>query len=253
MPFLKRWAFLAAATLFFAAPAGAVDRPLVLVDAGHGGHDLGAIAPDGLAEKEIVLDLARRLRSELLARGFEVAMTRDTDVFVPLDDRAREAGRDGASFFISVHANAAPSRALRGFELYFFPPEEDASAVVAARAKEPPPVSEAAKFASPSPAVLAAWWDLRLADAHRRARRALDHLERSVEGTVFTSVRRERPADFRVLKWAECPALLVETGYLTNRSDERLLKSPRWREKLARALAEGLARYRDEENREKRP
>ncbi|HTL70272.1 MAG TPA: N-acetylmuramoyl-L-alanine amidase, partial [Candidatus Eisenbacteria bacterium] len=226
-------------------------RPLVLVDAGHGGHDMGAIAPDGLQEKEITLDLARRLRAELLERGFSVEMTRDTDVFVPLDDRARRAGENGARFFISVHANAAPTPALRGFELYFFSPEADSSGVVSARAKEPPPASEASKFDSPSPAVLAAWWDLRLADAHRRAKEAVDALDRSVERSLLTSVRRQRPADFRVLKWAECPAVLVETGYLTNKGDERLLKSANYRSRLARALADGLAKWREKEDGEK--
>jgi N-acetylmuramoyl-L-alanine amidase len=242
MTLSKRWTPLCLGLVLLAAPA---DAYRVLVDAGHGGHDLGAVSPDGLSEKEVALDVARRLGRELEARGFSVSMTRDADVFVPLDERAREASRRGAEFFVSVHANASEAATLRGFEIYYFAPEEDASAVVAARAKEPPPARDSAKFHSPSPAVLAAYWDLRLAESRRQALLAAGEMERSVEGSVFTSVRRLRSAGFRVLKWTECPALLVETGYLTNQDDKRLLQSLLYREQMARALAEGLARYRD--------
>ncbi|HCF57629.1 MAG TPA: N-acetylmuramoyl-L-alanine amidase, partial [Myxococcales bacterium] len=90
----------------------------VIIDAGHGGHDTGAIGPKGTREKDVVLAIALKLRDKLQAEGFEALMTRETDKFVALEDRARFANRKKGDLFVSIHCNANKSRKLRGTETY---------------------------------------------------------------------------------------------------------------------------------------
>ncbi|MDF1527467.1 MAG: N-acetylmuramoyl-L-alanine amidase, partial [bacterium] len=91
----------------------------IVLDPGHGGRDPGAVGPKGLKEKDVVLSLAKRIKSALEARGYEVLMTRDSDVYVKLEDRAIFANNSRADLFVSIHTNASKNRAVRGIETYF--------------------------------------------------------------------------------------------------------------------------------------
>jgi len=236
-----------------AAPVAPASAPAprtfrrVVVDAGHGGEDTGAISPWGLEEKFVVLDIARHLKSSLEARGLEVVMTRDRDVFVELDRRATFAGRHQADLFVSVHANASTSRTLRGFETYYLAPDADDAGVAARRAQAGAPPSRSGGFApNASEDLRTVLWDLRASENRRRARRAAELVNDSALRTGLASLRRLKDAGFRVLKWSDCPSILVETGYLTHREDERLLRSPLYRRRLADAVADGILAFKEE-------
>lgn len=240
---------LCVVTLLMSADAGASQPRTdslagvrVLVDAGHGGHDTGAVSPRGILEKQVALDIARRLARELKDRGAEVRMTRDEDHFVTLDDRARMAAEMKADLFVSVHANASPSPDLRGFEIYRLSDTAGLEEVALRRAAKPTEQLERPeRFAEPGESVKAVYWDLVATENRRRAAETASAMKAPLERDGLAPVCRLRTADFRVLKWSESPALLLETGYLTNRDDERKLRSPIYRGRLARTVADLLA------------
>ncbi len=217
----------------------------ITVDAGHGGRDSGAISPRGTKEKDVALDLARKLAEELERLGFEVLLTRPDDTFVELDERARLSNAARSDFFVSVHANAAESASLRGFETYTLTEETDDVAVAERRAGASPFEQDLSMPAETSEGTRALLWDLVASENRREAQAAAEFINVAVENSVETEYRRLRDAGFRVLKWTECPAVLVEAGYLTSVDDERLLKSPLYRRKLAAAIAQGILRYKE--------
>ena len=181
----------------------------VCIDAGHGGKDPGAISRWGLHEKDLVLATAQLLAEELRSRGFEVVMTRDSDTFVELEDRPAVATRKGADLFVAVHANAMPSSATSGIEVFYWHGRwSAASASVRHEGVE-------------------------LADAIRDA-----CVNNGLE------VRSVRGADYKVLRYSRVPATLVEIGFLTNRAEEQALRTRSHRQRLAKAIADGIVAFK---------
>jgi N-acetylmuramoyl-L-alanine amidase len=193
----------------------------IVVDAGHGGQDHGATSRYGTREKDLVLDVARRVRDELRSLGLDVIMTRDSDFFVPLEERSQIANGRQADLFVSIHANASQSPSLKGFEIYHVPPW-------AGNDIEDRKDSQAR------------------AESVRMAGIVADAVERSVE----ISNRRIKSARFMVLKQTLCPAVLIEMGYITNREDEKRLNDPLYRQKLARGIVWGLLDYKSHVDKE---
>lgn len=181
----------------------------VCIDPGHGGKDPGAVSRWGLQEKEAVLSTAVMLATELRGRGFEVVMTRDDDTFIELNDRPAIAARQRADLFVAVHANSIRDSSFQGIEIFY--PETQEGGGVGVRRQS-----------------------VELAEAMRQG----------FAGAGLT-VRKLQARDLRVLKLAEMPAVLVEIGYLTNRDEERDLRSRAHRQRLARAMAGGIALFRD--------
>ncbi len=204
----------------------------VVIDAGHGGSDYGAISSRGTVEKRLVLDMARVVRDALKKEGLEVIMTRNSDVFIPLAQRARIANKKAADFFVSIHANASESHSLRGFEVYYLSEATDDLALALQRAEN-----------SSLKAIL---WDLRETENRRESIQIANFVTDAVRQSSEISDHRIRAAHFYVLKWTECPAVLVETGYITNLEDERRLKSPSYRRQLASGIVRGLLEYKKE-------
>lgn len=245
--------FIASSLCFFAvtsAFAAETTTPAVwkvrriVVDAGHGGHDYGAVSPHGFAEKGFTLDLARRLAAELRKLGFQVTLTRDSDVFIPLEERSRIAARAQADFFISLHANASLSHSLRGLEVYYLDRATDDAAVALERAENESPTPPDTMLQPASTDVKAIVWDLKASENRRLSHEFAQDFLNASDRLVHIAPRRLKSAQFHVLKWTECPAVLVEAGYLTNATDERLLKSPFYRDRLARSIAVGLIEYK---------
>ncbi len=237
----------AGALLFFGSVAQAqnafeVPRKIV-IDAGHGGYDSGATGLHHIEEKTVVLDIARMLTLELEARGFEVVMTRDTDVFIPLARRAGIANQARADLFVSVHGNASTTKSLRGFEVYSLSEDVDDESIAMQRAEMSEPFFRTAD-PSPSNGLKAILWDLRQAENRRESISLAAEIARAAGGESLNVTQRLRSAQFYVLKWTECPAVLVETGYLTNTQDARFLRSPYYRKRMARAIAQGIVDYR---------
>jgi N-acetylmuramoyl-L-alanine amidase len=232
-----------------AALLGAADPPAdrfdtVVIDAGHGGEDQGARGAEGLLEKELVLDVARRLGAALRARGVRVVPTRDDDRFVPLEERTSAANDARGDLFVSIHANAARSRTPRGAETFFAALEasDAAAGEVAARENE--------AFAAPGSAgrlgsdpFLALLGDLiateHLAESSDFARLAQARLT-GADGIASRGVKQ---APFVVLLGVQMPSALVEIGFLTNPEDERRLATAARRERIAASLAQAVLEF----------
>jgi N-acetylmuramoyl-L-alanine amidase len=208
----------------------------IVVDAGHGGKDPGA-SHFGLREKDLALDIARRLRDELSARGLSVVMTRDRDEFIALSRRPGIANRIPADLFVSVHINANRSRKVSGVEVYY--PRES----VVDTASTFPPGIEAAEVALPTWTVKQILWDLVLVRSRKHSSRMASHICRSMRDRLGVPCRGVKRARFVVLREAKMPAVLVETGYVSNQSEASRLGSASYRQAIAESIAEGIVRY----------
>jgi N-acetylmuramoyl-L-alanine amidase len=224
-----------------AIPSDRFDR--VVIDAGHGGEDHGAGGPNGLLEKNIVLEVARRLAGRLRDDGLEVVMTRDADLAVSLEQRAAVANESHGELFLSIHANAAPTPKARGIETFFVSlhASDEAAQRVAAREN-----SAFRSASGPTPGgdpVAAILGDLtvseHLAESNEFARLAHDELA-AIDHHPSRGVKQ---APFYVLMGVQMPATLVEIGFITNPQEERALGSKVRQEQIADALARAVHEF----------
>jgi len=217
----------------------------VCIDPGHGGKDPGAISRWGTREKNLVLAVARMLARELGARGFETVMTRSSDVFVELDERPVVAERLGADVFISIHANACRDPSVRGIEVYYADRRYNAAAMAAelASSGRAPDREDLGGTAAVGGGAARAVAEMLLEQYHRESRVLAEKLRAAFLRNGLR-VRSVRGAGYRVLLRARRPAVLVEIGYLTNRAEERLLRTERHRKRLVRAIADAVEDFR---------
>lgn len=221
------------------------DKFIVVLDAGHGGIDSGAVGIGGTLEKNVTLTFAKELRERLeKAAGVEVHLTRDTDVFIRLNDRVRFARQHGASLFVSLHADSVRQKYVRGATVYTI--SDKASDAVAAEVARSENLSdEIAGVTVPDDAsgVVDILVDLARRETHgfsvQFARLAIDEISR----TARLIKNPHRYAGFRVLKAPDVPSVLVELGYLSNEEDEKLLNDARWRGNLADNIASAIGRF----------
>lgn len=217
---------------------------IVIIDPGHGGDDPGAVA-GGLHEKDVVLDVGRRL-AEILNRGsgIRAILTRDRDVRVPLRQRMRKAEAEGADLFVSIHVNAARSRTAHGAEVFFLSigaATDEASRELARleNMADPDYVVEEDAGLQDVPFLV----DLRQSDTLLRSSRAAEEVLDALTDRELTSSRGVKQAGFVVLKSFQVPSVLVELGFISSEQDRRRLTTDQHRERLARALADGIERY----------
>jgi N-acetylmuramoyl-L-alanine amidase len=213
----------------------------IVIDAGHGGHDPGAQS-NGVNESELTLDVAMRL-SRLLQKepGVDVVMTRDTDVFIPLEERTAIANREGADLFLSIHANASRNPKARGVETYFlnFASNPDAEAV-AAREN-----SASGRAMHSLPDIVRA---IALNNKIDESRDFADMVQRSMVHRLSTRNKTlkdlgVKQAPFVVLIGAAMPSVLAEISFVTNKPEGQLLKSSTYRQQIAEALLDAVVRY----------
>jgi N-acetylmuramoyl-L-alanine amidase len=221
---------------------------LIVLDAGHGGHDTGAIGPGGLQEKELVLDVTRRVARLLEDRlDVKVLLSRDTDHFVTLRDRTTYANRERADLFVSIHANAHRQMASNGVETYFLSSEatDGAARQVAALENSVVQLEKApARVAARLDAVKAILWDLAQSEFQQESSRLAEVVQDSMTKSLRIPNRGVKQAGFYVLGGAAMPAILIEIGFVTNPREERRLKDSRYRDEIARAIFSGLAEYK---------
>jgi N-acetylmuramoyl-L-alanine amidase len=221
----------------------------IVLDAGHGGHDSGAIGPGGLMEKELVLEVTKRVARLLEERAnVKVLLSRDRDHFVTLKDRTSFANRAGADLFVSIHANAHRVAASEGVEVYFLSSEatDNAARQVAAAENS---VIQLEKPSSPARAgrseiVRTMLWDLAQAEFQTESSRLAETVLDSMSQSLRIPHRGVKQAGFYVLGGAAMPAILVEIGFVTNPREERRLKESKYRDEIARAIFNGLADYK---------
>lgn len=213
-------------------------RPIVVIDAGHGGRDPGASSVSGeIAEKDLTLALARELRDDLVKRGrVRVAMTRDDDRYLTLDDRAAVARRLNAGLFVSLHMDSAPNPLARGASVYSL--SDIASDAEAARFAAAENRGAAADNASGS--VEAILSDLAMRTQMSASADLATRLVNKSTGRFELRPEPHRFASFHVLRRAATPAVLFEAGYISNTDDEALLSAPEHRSAIALALAQAI-------------
>ena len=222
-------------------PSGPVLQTMV-IDAGHGGDDIGARGRGGAEEKQITLQVARRLRSLIEARlGIRVILTRDDDTRMSLDDRAAVANNSKADLFLSLHTNASPVPAISGTEVFHLRLDqegEQALKTAAASAVSLPVLGGATR------SIDVIRWDLAQA-RHVEASAAFGTmLEEDLRPQVKMSARPRHAAPLRVLTSVNMPAALIEIGYLTNAGDERQVRSEDYQTALAQGIFNAIVRFR---------
>ena len=212
----------------------------IVIDAGHGGHDPGAQG-SGLNEAELTLDVALRLQKLLEKQGVEVVMTRDTDVFIPLQERTAIANRENADMFLSIHANASRNPEARGVETYFlnFANNREAEAV-AAREN-----AGSGQTMHNLPDIVKA---IALNNKLNESRDLAESVQRSMVQRLGTRSKQLRDlgvkqAPFVVLIGAGMPSVLAEISFITHKQEGALLKSGAYRQQIAQALLDGVLGY----------
>ncbi len=220
----------------------------IVIDAGHGGHDTGTIGPTGLMEKDLCLDVALRLGKIIEQRlpGANVVYTRSDDTFVPLEERTNMANQAKADLFISIHANSSRDHAARGIETYYLNLKGSAEAMeVAAREN----ATAQGGVHDLQDLVLKIARTEKIDESRELAEDIQDSLARRIQKTNKPVKNRGvRKAPFVVLIGADMPSILTEISFLSNPADERLLKKPEQRQKVAEGLYQGVASYLESMN-----
>jgi len=216
-----------------------VSKMRIVVDAGHGGRDRGTVGRDGLLEKDLVLEIGQRLGKLLEGLGMQVIYTRQDDSYISLDERASIANRAQADLFVSVHANYSDLSSARGVETYY----THFFMVPASKDVDMRPGAGGAMNAVTTP--------LSPADLQERveqSRRLAESVQRSLYGTLSAQNpglrdRGIREASFVVLTESAMPGILAEVSFVSSPTDEQKLRSDGYREQVAKALCQGIARY----------
>ncbi|WP_035690613.1 N-acetylmuramoyl-L-alanine amidase [Azospirillum halopraeferens] len=228
------------------ARAPVPDKPMIVIDPGHGGVDPGAVGVGGVFEKDITLAVARELKKHLEASGrYRVKLTRDKDAFMRLRERVAFAREANADLFMSLHADSIGSNAIRGLSVYTLSDRaSDREAEMLAAKENRADAIAGLDLTAENDLVASILIDLAQRDtknqSKRFARMALDHLGKEV--TLLPS-KPHREAGFAVLTAPDVPSVLVEMGYLSSPQDANLLASRRHQEKLARAMTRSIDAY----------
>lgn len=210
----------------------------IVIDPGHGGHDPGTMA-NGSSEAKIVLDVALRLEKLLEREGLETVLTRRTDIFIPLEERTAIANRERADLFLSIHVNASRDPNARGLETYYlsFASNPDAE-TVAAREN-----STSAGSMHNLPSIVRA---IALNNKLDESRDLAGMVQRALSSHLAKDSGRSRgikKAPFVVLIGAAMPSVLAEIGFITNKTEAGLIKSPAHRQRIAEALRDAVVKY----------
>lgn len=223
-------------------------RPFVVaIDAGHGGHDTGTIGKYGLVEKRLCLDIAERIEADLNARpGMRAVLTRRTDVFLTLPQRNEIAEKLGADVFVSIHLNSAPSSSARGAEIFFVAPAG------AARAASQEMTSgdavhdfglEGRDDVDDVADIVHMLLDVNQQAVLARSEALAASILEEVRDNKLLPTRTVKQKSFSVLRTISMPSVLVEGGFLSNTSDANLIRTADGRNRLAHAIAEGVADF----------
>jgi len=199
-----------------------------------------------LLEKDVVLDIARRLKTLLERDGTTVVLTRDDDRLVPLDERTAVANQNRAELFVSIHLNSAPMRSAFGAETYFLSPDatDDEARTLAALENRAYAPDDEAGTPPATDGLELILWDLAQNRYLAESARLAEEVQREMNALVGTRDRGVRQAPFTVLMGATMPAILVEVGFVSNPEEESKLRDTAYRDRVAEALHRALATFR---------
>jgi N-acetylmuramoyl-L-alanine amidase len=233
-----------------AVPAPGTPSPTIVIDPGHGGSETGAVGPGGLEEKDVTLQIARRLAATV-QRLFpcRVVLTRESDSAISLDDRTAVANHEKADLFLSIHANSSRAPGARGSETYYLSLEasDKLSQEIASRE------NQAALSGGPGSAPTAApprnpdldfiLWDLAQTAHLKESSELAEAAQEELNVLSGTANRGIKQAPFRVLVGATMPAVLVETAFISNPEEEKKLASAAFQQSVADAVARAISRF----------
>ena len=215
----------------------------IVIDPGHGGEEIGTRGVNGAMEKDITLDVARRLKAAIEARlGIRVLLTREGDRLVPLDDRASIANNNKADLLISIHVNASPRRDARGAEVFYL--SLDGLSADTRRMSENPPGKTVPTLGGGTRDIELILWET--AQARHLAESAVlaGFIEQELRKSIEMSLRALQQASFRVLVGANMPAVLVEIGFVSNPDQEAQLITDGYKDSVVQAIYDAIIRYR---------
>jgi N-acetylmuramoyl-L-alanine amidase len=225
-----------------------IAKRTIVIDPGHGGHDPGAVGFNGLYEKDVVLDIALKLKKILSCNTLnDVFLTRETDIFIPLEERTFIANKKNADLFVSIHANASPLRKTKGIETYFLNwTDDDEANKVAARENQ---ISlKKMKEMNRKRNVL----DMMLGDLTRQNNRDESvKLANYIQNSLVLNLKGDQNSTSDLgVKWAlffvlyaRMPAVLVEVSFISNPEEGKLLSRESYRKEIAESIAEGIDKY----------
>jgi N-acetylmuramoyl-L-alanine amidase len=228
----------------FAANTDILDKhkiSRIVVDPGHGGKDPGAIGPAGEKEKDITLAVGKELAARLHEDGYEIFLTRKDDTFIPLEERTAFANRKKADLFISVHVNANEKVSSKGVETYFLNLTTDASALKVADREN----AVASKSMSDLQFIIK---DLMLNARINESSRFASSIQRSIISCLGKAGHTNKDhgvkqAPFYVLMGAQMPSILIETGFITNTTESKLLQKKSYQKSIVKGIVSGINLY----------
>ncbi len=233
----------------------------LVIDPGHGGHDPGAVGLKGLCEKDVVLDIALKLKNILSKNpNYKIYLTREKDIFIPLDERTAFANGKGADLFISIHANASPRRAARGIETYLLNWTNDEEAIRVAARENNISMKSMKKYMDrykKENYVSKMLNDLERDFKRDKSVKLAGYVQKTIVSILddkYSSIKDlgVKNALFYVLIGAKMPSVLAEVSFISNPVEEQLLRKEVYRENIAKALAEGIEAYLDSVSREQK-
>lgn len=209
----------------------------VVIDPGHGGKDPGAVG-NGLREKDLVLSIGRYLRKEL-NKDFNVVMTRDTDEFITLQNRSKIANGLQANLFISLHINSSTSTKMNGMEIFYFSKKSSSYARKIAKFEN----SFAEKYGEDTKKIVQIVTDISYNNNKAESMKLAEKLNNDLSKRMKMKNRKIHGANFAVLRGVNCPGILIETGFIRNKSDSRKLKNRTNRKIIAKEIAKHVRKY----------
>lgn len=224
-----------------------LNKKIIVLDPGHGGVDPGAIGVSGVYEKKITLAMAKELKEELDKTGrYKVYLTRNRDVFIPLRERVKIARRYDADLFLSIHADSAANKKATGLSVYTLSEKaSDKEAAALAEKENKADIVAGLDFAEHSKEVSDVLLNLAQRETLNRSSEFATFMVSEMRKSIHTLDNTHRFAGFAVLKAPDVPSVLLELGYLSNRTEERQLQQKSHRQKLARFARQAIDRYFD--------
>ena len=242
--------------LLVAALAGREPAFVAVVDPGHGGEQEGALSATGVKEKDLALEIARRVAARLRKGGAKVILTRTGDIAVPLANRAAVANAMRADLFVSIHLNSMPTAELRrsshGVETYFLSADATDTHASAVAARENADRLAGEPELDPNDPVAAILSDLEDAAALQGSSRLAYAVHERLVSTLGTEDRGVKQAPFYVLAGARMPAILLEVGFISHEDEGGRLRTREYQEKVAGAIADGVVAFRAQTRRASR-
>ena len=221
-------------------------KKIIVLDPGHGGKDPGAIGYSGVYDKNITLAMAKELKVILEKEGYKVHLTRSTDIFIPLRDRVKIARKYNADLFMSIHADSAVNRSAKGLSVYTLSETaSDKEAAALAERENKADVVAGLNLLEHSKEVSDILINLAQRETMNRSSEFASFMVQEMRKSVKLRDNTHRFAGFAVLKAPDVPSVLLEMGYLSNRTEERLLKQKDYRRKLAVSTSKAVEKYFD--------